>query len=582
MGRARQRTNGCLRNYDWMAVLAVMPLPLGLGPFSAYPFDGTYQLLPGTLYGHTINQYTINQQIDPALSGKTFYLTATVVDTYVGGTVTTVYQNHLYYRNPILPENPGEAPASYNPTIAADIRCCGFPTDQETVITISGAPPPQETLPDYYAFDQSFCPAPTIAGNGLTATMYWPANYPTLIAPAGLKPYYPISTTITFSTPVTWSQYLAAIQELLDYVPLIPSTVGTREGPVWFDFYGLSSVAAGAPQRDLSGYSYNASGVATIPITPNRLYSIQMGANENYTGGFNSCWQASGPFSAVNNQLVIIENTGFPVQWKDGTTPTGITDYVASPPATTLTQTCPYIEFDGGYNTQNNAPGATADSQQFISELSTLTLYNGKPSSPVTAILATGKCNQLLVFPTKGHAARNPPVVTMLNGWGYASGGSNFSFTYPVYPAINCPAAAVASFPGGIMYGYAMAATRIKIPLKFASVTSDPTLFQTLQYAGTAGIFPNCNNMDAERFRNFSDQTTLTYFEHGPLTTGEYSFGPEDVGGSLNNGDSYGWLVIYTKSAVQQANPVTAGQPDVTAAGGGTNQAIGGGQDSGV
>ena len=424
----------CPKYWDFMSVTAMTPInwaaaaydlttPMQLQNFSGSDGFADYKLWPLQSFNNNVGW------------DKQCYATITTITTYNTGLVTvSVTSNKPWFFNPnnptaLLTSLPGGLPGAggvTNPTNSvpapdptSEFRLFGIPgggcenvessfDNGVTLTLVSGTP---GTYPDYYSssgkpglyfqgrntgdyggFDQTSCPPPTVTPT--SCTQFFPDG-----TSGGVYDGSSIgkairigatSVTIILSDAVDTPATCAA---LCNSVPLSPlSLMTTREGPLYFDYFRTSSTVNGSP---ISGYSYGVDGTASIPVTPNQLYGITLGANENLL---------SDPTPTISTGF------GIPGVVVGGTPPfvnfvylwNGVTTYGITATADEKTQLkCP--GWADGTSTNNSATGPYPDCWTFMVQGSSVTLNGGwqgfsqwapggtaAPMGIVTNVISTG------------------------------------------------------------------------------------------------------------------------------------------------------------------------------------------------
>ena len=318
----KQSRNSGFPYFDFMSVTGCAPWPVNSFGFDMTPGVNTLQLI---VTGPTFDDYYAWSQgeiVNPNRNPVGFFRTRTIIENFAaysssGGVVTT-YKSayvtkqtyYLFFKNQndlmqvkVNSDNASTVgyiayPATNETTPSSDITITGFPVTYDSSIfqtsldengnayTISR---PSSGNPTYLAYNQETCPAPTVelTGSGAmlinTLTQYFQTKPPANGGPdLDRTTDLPTTTVTEFSDWISWDDWQALCASIENFVPLKPDYFFTgREGPVYFNFYGTSSVQ---PDGNLipSNAVYSDDGTYNITgLTAETIYGIQLGPNDD-------------------------------------------------------------------------------------------------------------------------------------------------------------------------------------------------------------------------------------------------------------------------------------------------------------
>jgi hypothetical protein len=306
----------CLKNYDAMHVTAVVP-----------NYAKSYGLISPAVYrlfhydsGGGDDYYYWDSTAELGDNGwqpDHFYTTRTETTTYLNGyKETVVYQRWPFFSNPANLQQTAidaesdtflgtDAPSTDSLNPADDLRLTGFPTgaeethkttrenppnlDENTWIDgwrtpgSRGAPPGTTNEINRCTKEESEDYPPLYDGDS-SVTHYLVGYYnPTIYVPNvdDPTPVPAVTRVIAYSGKVMWSDFIASLQSLLDSVGLSRNAVvTTREGNLYFDYFGTSACAGLVSNQVPSGATYDQHGEYTFSVAAKQLFGIQVGANE--------------------------------------------------------------------------------------------------------------------------------------------------------------------------------------------------------------------------------------------------------------------------------------------------------------
>jgi hypothetical protein len=609
----RQISSQCIKAFDFISRAGFTPLPAESWGYDLVNFTGsvysssedgstTFWSLPGEMSfkpGRTFYRrvrlitqyYAFVGEIDDLPGGGTSGSIRTE-----GRTMTTVIQSYPFYYNPydsmqaVLESSPtgpdGQlilTGAPYqNPTgpmnvtdpMANDFRVTGFPQG------------PDSTTEQYYSSTDGYpYSALRFTGYdyGVTTGVLMDQNRPPTITETSTTCYFePVlpnhnqaydghecyigSQTRSLEDAVPWETYLQQCQNLLTEVPLARgSFLATSEGGIYADFTGLSSIYPSLGNLVPTGAAYDGSGNATISGLPqNRILGIQVGPNDN--GGV---WQGYGGSytDSPAAQRHVVGPSYFACQWYDGSVPTGYGHPPQSPPST-LTNPLFDTVISGGNSEITGAPTGKPDCATFDTENGSITLINGSPGAPVTAIVTPySHCNQFIIFPL--HSG----VRVTCQEFGFAQ-SSDYQWLVAFFGPTGM--LGLAASPGG----WCAIDSMLQIPSNPLGVTADPTNFWRM-YNWTIGN-SSMTNLQIQGFSAINPDFTgvdLPVANYATLTTGIHYITSETVQ-SASGGVGYGFIYFGEVLTGENAQPAGAGSGTIGAGGGGTPQGAGGGQNS--
>ena len=355
--------------------------------------------------------------------------------------------------------------------------------------------------------------APTLTDASFSATYSYPYNGSEDFTNANYVSI--ISESTTFSSPYSMGELVADTNTLLASVSLSPkSNVTTREGPLYFDYFGIKAADTTRPNLIPAGQVYDGSGKYTVTgLAYGQAYGVNAGANET-VGGITS-YGLAGLFDDVGYgsyapglQRAVVNSSFYTFYWG-----TDDTHHMTG--------------HDGGkymdwftvlrYNDENNWNGATlarsGTSGGFVARATSLVM-NGTAGAAVTAHITKAHVNLLTVFPC-GSGGASVTIITAQK-----SVGTNFPLIYLCEQ--NTDDNGNYSPLGFAIGSLILSKSLVRVPKNPASVTQDDTLFANID-----GFFPSTTTeVWAANLPDYSD--IRTYFD-GIITPGEHIFMPSDV-----------------------------------------------------
>jgi len=554
------------KNWDFMSVMACIPFPMlswgfdtSVAPYLVYPTpDGG---IPATWFENYLPPTKPNPQLRPMGFYCGYTDTWVFSDGFTSQTVTTVFKRHHFYRNPADLEQFALTGTPANDTDGNnDVRLTGWPwdCDETTVTTITGdtslvaiADP---IIRDQY-YHQQDVPPPSFTESSVTQTFPGPGN------PA--EPTHnaiPISYSRVLTDYISWKDWQAKVDALLALVPLSPRhLVASREGEIYFDYQRTTAIYADQANLIAPG-AYDGSGLGTWINPPTgKILGVQIGANE--TGvGYDNVLLGTGSWDNMV-KAGRGRNVGWPYLWHSGQSITGLT---YDPIAFTYTNNVDPTEITGGLSGFDSSATLTPDCFNIVVRpgVTSITFQNGVPGAAHTLYVTAAHTNHVVIFPL-----RSGPVITISNAikpfifadcWTQMlSYNDGFHTVFPAW--------------GPILFGYCKAKSLVRVPQ--VEPGTDPCGFSRMGIPNT----PPLRRLHTLGYTLIEPPTGLWFF-FKDLEGGEYVFEPNDVRSS--SGCVYGFGEFG--DLVTASPPPGAGSTQVGAAGSGTNQAAGGGDDSGV
>ena len=495
--------------FEFMNVFASAPVPA-----MSYGFDTGVQpqllLNPSVLfpyYSWFANPISPPELTNSHLQGLGFYMTKKIVWTLSDGVSVskgiTIMKNYPFYRNPAdtMQAEVNNDPSLNNTNPYADLRLTGLPTSFDSTAVnesiIIGEPliaPPSATLSSLY--NQILCPPPLITID-YCLQHFLGAPSP----PPGNHWAYPVQCEIFLLDNVSWGDYMKGLYSMLNMVPLKRQTlIESREGTVYFDYRGVSSVYKSMPNL-LAPKVYNSGGKFHWKpgFHDNHLVGIELGVDELGGTGF---YFYSFDLFAEDGESVVSGQI-WPFIWKDGTNYVGLTFTPPGYIGVSSVLTPLVSEGVSNFVDLTDVPDCTTLVFKHNTEL---TLINGVPGSPVTVYITDTHVNCFCVFPLKSGV-----IVSCI-------------YTGPVMLAARLYMMQTnfgLGRPDVTFDGFIIAKSRVFIPDNPESFQTDPTLF------GLIGTVPLTNVLQFG-YSSF-DPDVATFYEVVDLTPGEYSFGPSDI-----------------------------------------------------
>ena len=511
--------------FDFMSVCAAVPRPVLTMGFdsSAGPVK-----IPVGPDGAGFQQWDYSRFVDVLGSSYGFWREITIVDTYEGGFTTTSHQKAFpYYFNPADTEDHLVNGTANDPNPAHDLRLSGLPSSNEaigypTVITgdeTAGGTRRIASSTEYYLMRLADDDHPPTFISESEVIIHYLAEWTD--QPAAPYPLRILNRHISLAGKMTDADIEAAATALATGIPLTPgSGIGTREGTLAFDYFGLSANNPTANYVPADAV-YDSGGFYTVTIPANTLLGITCGANDCPLSDLATLFPdaTSGNFKTGHY---------FPFHWPDG----GSYDY-------TMTTGIKPTIFMGGMNGYNGvaAPAGVKDSTVFCSAGTSVRLGGGVAGQQVTAIITGTHVNQVFVFPL-----RSGSIIT-----------AQFDALPPV--AMRIHQVDSPNYGGtGFFYGFLASASRLRIPVGAMAKTDDVTYFKCITWAGYGNLFPS----DALSINtvNLADYTDVTEQFLTRLPAGEYLYYPSDVSSAT------GWgFIHFTNADSWTTNPTGAGDP---------------------